>query len=98
MGSCSSNRSHGKPSPSRSLFPPQMSASASAPPPDKIREKLRHLIGRIAVEMWRVVDLLEQALRAALLPVRLRDLPVFIDVFLEHIGRRNEKKRPKQIE
>jgi hypothetical protein len=30
--------------------------------------------------------------------VRLHDLPLFLDVFLEHIGRRKEKKRPKQIE
>ena len=48
--------------------------------------------------MWRVMDLVYQAIRAALLPVRMRDLPRFLDVFLMHVGRRNEKKRPKQIE
>jgi hypothetical protein len=44
------------------------------------------------------MDLVYQAIHAALLPVRLPDLPLFLDVFLEHIGRRNEKKRPKQTE
>ena len=48
--------------------------------------------------MWRVMDLVYQTIHAALLPVRLHDLPKFIGVFLEHIGRRNEKKRPKQTE
>jgi hypothetical protein len=44
------------------------------------------------------MDLIYQAIHAALLPVRLHELPRFVDVFLEHIGRRNEKKRPKQTE
>ncbi len=48
--------------------------------------------------MWRVTDLVTQIIRAALRPVRVRELPRFIDVFLQHVGRRNEKKRPKQIE
>ena len=48
--------------------------------------------------MWRVMTLVYQSIHAALLPVRLHDLPVFIGVFLDHIGHRNEKRRPKQIE
>lgn len=44
------------------------------------------------------MDLVYQAIHAALLPVRLPDLPLFLDVFLEHMERRNEKKRPKQTE
>ena len=44
------------------------------------------------------MDLVYQAIHAALLPVRLYELPQFVDVFLEHVGRRNEKKRPKQTE
>jgi len=42
--------------------------------------------------------LVYEAIHAALLPLALPDLPGVIDVFLEHIGRRNEKKRPKQTE
>jgi len=42
--------------------------------------------------------LVYEAIEAALLPISLPDLPGVIDIFLEHIGRRNEKKRPKQTE
>jgi len=42
--------------------------------------------------------LVYQAIHAALLPISLPDLPGLLDVFLEHIGRRNETKRPKQTE
>jgi hypothetical protein len=42
--------------------------------------------------------LVYQAIHAALLPVALHEVPHVIDVFLEHIGRRNEKTRPKQTE
>ncbi len=42
--------------------------------------------------------LVYEALHAALLPVALPDLPDVLPVFLEHIGRRNEKTRPKQTE
>lgn len=44
------------------------------------------------------MTLIYQAIHAALLPVRLHDMPPFLDVFLEHIGHRKEKKRRKQIE
>lgn len=42
--------------------------------------------------------LVYEAIHAALLPLALPDLPGVLDVFLEHIGRRNEKKRPKQTD
>jgi hypothetical protein len=43
------------------------------------------------------MDLVYQAIHAALLPVRLDEVPQFLEVFLEHIGHRNEHLRPKQI-
>ena len=48
--------------------------------------------------MWRITVLAYQAIHSALLPVRLHELPRFVDVFLEHVGRRNEHKRQKQTE
>jgi hypothetical protein len=48
--------------------------------------------------MWRVMVLVYQAIHAALLPLALPDIPQFLDVFVDHIGRRNERKRPKQTE
>ena len=63
-----------------------------------IREKLRRITPQVVVQMWRVMVLVYEAIHAALLPLALPDLPGVIDVFLEHIGRRNEKKRPKQTE
>ena len=42
--------------------------------------------------------LVYQAIHDALLPLRLHNLPNVIDVFVEDIGRRNEKKRPKQTD
>ena len=63
-----------------------------------IRDKLRRMTRQVVVEMWRVMVLVYQAIHAALLPISLPELPNVLDVFLEHIGRRNEKKRPKQTE
>ncbi len=42
--------------------------------------------------------LVYQAIHAALLPVRLHELPNLIGTFVEHIGHRHETKRPKQTE
>jgi len=39
-----------------------------------------------------------QALRAALNPIALRDVPRAIAAFLEHLSRQNAHTRPKQIE
>lgn len=44
------------------------------------------------------MTLVYQAIHAALLPVRLHEVPRFIGEFLDHIGHRNEKRRPKQTE
>jgi hypothetical protein len=44
------------------------------------------------------MTLVYQAIHAALLPITLHELPHVLDVFLEHIERRNEKTRPKQTE
>lgn len=44
------------------------------------------------------MTLTHQAICAALFPIALRDLPSAMATFLNHIGRRNERKRPKQIE
>jgi len=41
--------------------------------------------------------LVHRAIRAALFPIALRDLPGAVSAFLKHIARRNEKKRLKQI-
>jgi hypothetical protein len=42
--------------------------------------------------------LVYEALHAALLPLALPDLPDALPVFLEHLGRPNERTRPKQTE
>ena len=42
------------------------------------------------------MTLVYQTIHAALLPVRLHDVPKFIGAFLDHLGHRNERKRPKQ--
>jgi hypothetical protein len=58
---------------------------------------LRRLAPCIVAEMWRVTVLVHRAIRAALFPIALPDLPRVLSAFLEHIARRNEKKRLKQI-
>jgi hypothetical protein len=76
----------------------RLATTPAAPSPGEVRDKLRRLVPRVVTEMWRVMVLVYQAIHAALLPIALPDLPDLLDVFLEHIGRRNEKKRPKQTE
>jgi hypothetical protein len=63
-----------------------------------IREKLRRITRQVVLEMWRVMVLVYETIHAALLPISLPNLPGALDVFLEHIARRNESKRPKQTE
>jgi hypothetical protein len=77
-------------------FPP---SGVGAPPScdDETRRTLRRLVPRIVTEVWRVTVLLYRALHAALFPIPPQDLPAVLDTFLEHIRRRNEKRRPKQI-
>jgi hypothetical protein len=38
------------------------------------------------------------AVRAALLPISLRDLPRLLEVYLQYLARPNQKSRPKQVE
>jgi hypothetical protein len=59
---------------------------------------MRRLTPRIVVEMWRAMALVYQAIHAALLPLALPDIPHVLEVFVDPIGRRNERKRPKQTE
>ena len=66
--------------------------------PSEVRETLRRLTHGIVGEMWRVTVFVYQALRAALNPVALRDVPRAMAAYLEHISRRNEQKRPKKID
>jgi len=72
-------------------------AEPPAPPSSEVRETLRCLTHEIVDEMWRVTVLVYQSLRAALNPIALRDVPRAVAAYLEHISRRNEQKRPKQI-
>lgn len=66
--------------------------------PSEVRETLRRLTHEIVGEMWRVTVFVYQALRAALNPIALRDVPRAVAAYLEHISRRNEHTRPKDIE
>lgn len=45
-----------------------------------------------------MTHLLYEALRAALGFVRLPEIPKILRAFVDHVGRANEKTRPKQIE
>jgi hypothetical protein len=45
-----------------------------------------------------VTQLVYEAIRAALGFVRLHEIPAALGAFVEHLGRANEKTRPKQIE
>ena len=47
---------------------------------------------------WRVMKLVWSALLAALLPLRLRDLPLVLDRYLQHLGRANERTRQRRID
>ena len=45
-----------------------------------------------------MTQLVYEAIRAALSFVRLHEIPAVLGAFVEHLGRANEKTRPKQIE
>jgi hypothetical protein len=45
-----------------------------------------------------VTQLIYEAIRAALAFAQLHEIPTILRAFVEHIGRANEKTRPKQIE
>jgi hypothetical protein len=50
----------------------------------------------VVQEPWRVMTLLWQAIRAALLPISLRDIPRLLEGFLEHLGRRSDGTRERR--
>jgi hypothetical protein len=81
-------------------LPSQPSAIAAPPStsPSKVRDTLYQLRHEIVGEMWRVMVFVYQALCASLNPIALRDVPRAVGAYLEHISRRNEQTRPKQIE
>jgi hypothetical protein len=81
-------------------LPPQPPESAAQPStsPSKVRDALRLLQHEIVAEMWRVMVFVHQALCAALNPIALRDVPRAVSAYVEHLSRRNEQTRPKQIE
>lgn len=58
---------------------------------------MRRLTADIVGESWRVRKLIEQALRAALTLIPLRELPLKLEAFLFHLGRSNER-RARQID
>jgi hypothetical protein len=47
-------------------------------------------------EPWRVMTLVWQGIRAALLPISLRDIPRLLQRFLEHLGRRRDGPRERR--
>jgi hypothetical protein len=81
-------------------LPPQPPESAAPPSmsPSKVRATLHQLQHEIVGEMWRVMVFVYQALSVALNPIALRDVPRVVGAYLEHMSRRNEQTRPKQIE
>jgi Transposase DDE domain len=76
--------------------PPQCSVPSTSP--SKVRDTLHQLRHEIVAETWRVMVFVYQALCAALNPIALRDVPRAVGAYLEHLSRRNEQTRPKQIE
>jgi len=80
-----------------STVPPPASASASStasqhPAPG------RPLAQRVACEAWRVMTLVNAAIRAAHVFIPLHKIPTDLGAFLEHLAHSNEMTRPKQID
>ena len=50
----------------------------------------------MVAEPWRVMTFVWQALKAALLPISLRDVPHLMARFLEHLQRSNVRCRERQ--
>jgi len=71
---------------------PREPEAASSP----VKQRLRRLQKRIIAEPWRVMTLVWQAMRAALLPVRLRDIPAALERFLANLGRRSAGPRMRR--
>jgi hypothetical protein len=82
-------------SPSRTSSPAAV-RTPSAPP--HVPAPGRPLGMRVASEAWRVSKLVHMGIAAALIFLPLHEIPANLGTFLEHLGRSNEKTRPKQIE
>ena len=52
---------------------------------------------KVRDEAWRVMVLVWQAVCAALIPIKLRQIPEALDLYLEHLGRSNKHSRGRQI-
>lgn len=74
------------------LSPPAEQTPGSAKDLARARRKLRELGPEVARQSWRVTKLLWQTMLAALLPLRLRDIPGLLERFLEHLGRTNDNR------
>jgi len=54
------------------------------------------LSDKVVAEPWRVMTFVWQALKAALLPIALRDVPRLMARFLEHLQRGNVRCRERR--
>ncbi len=60
------------------------------------RTRARRIHKRVVEEPWRVMKLIWQSLCAALLPIRLRDIPTALDRYLQHLGRSSDGTRERR--
>ena len=72
--------------------PPAAAAPRTTPTCSRLSPALRRVR-----ETWRVLDIVWQAVRAALTLVKLEQLPQALHRVLEHLERVGEVWRPKQI-
>lgn len=67
-----------------------------SPPTASHRKRLCHLPAEVAAQLWRVFTFVWQALKAALLPIALRNVPLLLERFLEHLGRWRDGYRERR--
>ena len=73
-------------------------AAHAATSPASLRKRLRGLQDQVVAEPWGVMTFVWQTLKAALLPISLRDAPHLLDRFLEHLQRSGTVCRPRRAE
>jgi len=61
------------------------------------RERAIRRDDKVRDEAWRVMVLVWQAVCAALIPIRLHQIPDALEGYLEHLNRSNKHSREKQI-
>jgi hypothetical protein len=76
---------------------PEPAAKPTPSAPREEPESLLRIAEDITTQSWRVATFLCRLLAAALLPVRLHELPHVMAAYLGHIAHRREKKRPTAI-